>query len=124
MANWKEIGNGAKRAANKAIQKTGEIADVASMHLRLKSLESKRDEQYELLGKLTYRQLKTGESQATRIAATIEKLDELRAKIRELGTQIEEEKAARKQAREQKKKESVSFQIEVEKTEDEEKSGE
>ena len=104
MANWKEIGSGAKRAANKAIKKTGEIADLASMHLRLKALESKRDEQYELLGKLTYRQLKTGETQATRIAATIEKLDELREKIRELGTQIEAEKEARKQAKEQKKK--------------------
>ena len=96
MADWKEIRTNAKKTANKAIKKTGEIADVASMHIRLKALEAKRDAQYKQLGKLTYRQMKTGESLVGQIAPVIEKLDELRDKIKALVAEIEAEKATRK----------------------------
>lgn len=96
MANWSEIRTTAKKTANKAIKKTGEIADVAGMHIRLKSLEAKRDAQYKQLGKLTYRQMKTGESLVGQIAPVIEKLDELREQIKRQVAEIEAEKAARK----------------------------
>lgn len=96
MADWKEIRTSAKRTADKAIKKTGELADIAAMHIRLKALEAKRDAQYKQLGKLTYRQIKTGESLVGQIAPVIEKLDELREKIKNLVAEIEAEKAARK----------------------------
>ncbi len=96
MADWKEIRTSAKKTAGKAIKKTGELADMASMHIRLKALEAKRDAQYKQLGKLTYRQMKTGESLVGQIAPVIEKLDELREKIKALVAEIEAEKAARK----------------------------
>ncbi len=102
MADWKEIRAGMGRAANKAWKKTGELADTASMHIKLKTLEAKRNEQYELLGKLTYRQLKTGESQAERIAPIIEELDAVRDKIRVLASEIEKAKREREAQKAQK----------------------
>ena len=66
--------------ANNAIKETGEAADLAALHIKLKALESKRDDEYEMLGRLTYRQLKTGVSQAERIAPVIENLDKIRSK--------------------------------------------
>lgn len=100
MEKWKEIRSTAKSTAGKAVKKTGEIADLASMYVRLKTLEVKRDLQYKQLGKLTYRQMKTGESLATDIAPVIEALDEIRAKIKVLVSEIEAVKAARKAQRE------------------------
>ena len=105
MANWNELRTTAKKTANKAIQKTGELADIAGMHIRLKALEAKRDAQYKQLGKLTYRQMKTGEPLAGQIAPIIEKLDELRERIRLLVAEIEAEKAARKAKKEESAKE-------------------
>ncbi len=94
MANWEEIRTATKKAATKAVKKTEELADMAALRIRLRSLEAKRDDRYRALGKLTYRQLKTGESQAEKIAPVIEELDTLRAKLLELTKEIEAAKAA------------------------------
>lgn len=98
MADWKKIRKNVTKATNKAIEKTGELADMASMHVKLKTLEAKRKEQYALLGKLTYRQIKHGESQAEKIAPVIEELDALQDKIRSVLTDIETAKT-QKQAK-------------------------
>ena len=101
MADWNQIKHSIGSVAKKAKQKTGEIVDVASMQIKLKSLESKRDHLYEQLGRLTYRQLKTGESQAEKIASTIEGLDEIRAQLRaqaELIAKAKRERAEKKAA--------------------------
>ena len=101
MANWNQIKKNLGDAAQKAKKKTGEIVDDASMQIKLKSLESKRDKLYEQLGRLTYRQLKTGESQAEKIAQTIEGLDDVRAKHRaqaELIAKVKRERAEQKAA--------------------------
>ena len=95
MASWNEIRETVGRAANTAMQKTGEIADMTAMRVKLKMQEGKRDEQYKELGRLTYRQLKTGESQAEKIASVIQKLDEIRTKIEVLKDDIERAKQER-----------------------------
>ena len=95
MADWGKIKKNIGTAAEKAKKKTGEIAQDASMQLKLKKLETKRNELYEELGRLTYRQLKTGESQAEKIAKTIEELDEVRTKHREQSELIEKTKRER-----------------------------
>lgn len=95
MADWEKIRKNLGDAAQKAKKKTGEIASDASMQIKLKSLESKRDALYEQLGKLTYRQLKTGESQAEKIAETIDALDDVRAKHRAQAVLIEKTKRER-----------------------------
>lgn len=100
MANWNLIKSNVKTAANKAIKTTGELADLAKMHLKLKALEGRRDKRYTELGRLTYRQIKTGESFAERIAPIIDELDVVRERIRQQNQLIEETKKARAEERE------------------------
>jgi len=95
MADWEKIRKNLGDAAQKAKKKTGELVDDASMQLKLKALESRRDSLYEQLGRLTYRQLKTGESQAEKISETIDALDDVRAKHRAQAFLIEKTKRER-----------------------------
>jgi len=99
MATWEMFKLSAKRAANKALKETGEAADIAALHLKLKTLEAKRNSEYEMLGRLTYRQLKTGVSQAERIAPVIENIDTIRYRIKKVTSEIEETKLAREERR-------------------------
>lgn len=99
MADWSFLKLSAKRAARTAIKETGEAADIATLHIKLKALESKRNSEYEVLGRLTYRQLKTGISQAERIAPVISNLDKIRGKIASVNTEIDEIKKARDERR-------------------------
>ena len=99
MATWDLFKLSAKRAANKALKETSDAADLAGLHIRLKALEAKRNEEYEMLGRLTYRQLKTGVSQAERIAPVIENIDKTRAKIKKVNAQIEETRLLREERR-------------------------
>ena len=97
MSNMNNIKSNVSRAATKAIKKTGELADIASMHLKLKSLERKLESKYGELGRLTYKQLKSGASQAEKIADSIVAIDKLREDIRLQKEKIEAEKQARKE---------------------------
>lgn len=83
------IGKAIKKTAAKAIRKTEEVADVTAKRIKLRSIDSKLDERYETLGKLTYKQLKTGESQAERIALYIESIDKLRAERKAVQAEID-----------------------------------
>ena len=103
MANWDKIKGNVKVAANKAIKTTGELADSASMQIKLKTLESKRDKKYKELGRLTYRQIKTGDSLAEQIAPIIDELDTIREKIRQHNEAIEAAKKAKAEAKEEAK---------------------
>ena len=117
MANMNNIKTTARRAANKAIKETGELADIASMHLKLKSLERKLDSKYKDLGKLTYKQLKTGASQAEKIADAIVDIDTLREEIRLQKEKIETEKQVRKERKAAEKIESTESNDTTEATE-------
>lgn len=99
MANWSTVKDGAARATNKAIRKTGEVADVAAIYVKIKMAEAKLDGYYTTLGKLTYKQLKTGESQAEKIKPIVDGIDASREKIRLLREKLEEEKQRKKDAK-------------------------
>lgn len=101
MANWENIKSGVSRAANTTIKKTGELAENASMHMKLARLMSKRDEKFEKLGKLTYIQLKTNESRAEEIAAIISQIDSLGVQIVKQKAKIEKVKAQKAQSKAQ-----------------------
>ena len=110
MADWNEIRSKIGKAANKAVQKTSEMADSASKYVKLKSYDSKISSKYESLGRLTYKQIKSGESQAQRISELIDDIDSLCANRKQLADEIEadkqrraEEKAAEKQQRAEEK---------------------
>ena len=93
MSEWSELYETVKKVADKAVKKTEEFADSAAKHVVLHRIEAKLSERYENLGKLTYKQLKTGESQAERIAAHIESIDRLRAERKALMDEIDADKA-------------------------------
>lgn len=93
MAKWEDIRSGVKSAASTTVKKTEEIASSASMHVKLARLMSKRDEQFEKLGKLTYRQLKTDNSYAEQISAVIAQIDDLGVQIARQKAKIEQAKA-------------------------------
>ena len=98
MADWESVRSGVGRAANKAAKKTGEVADVATLYVKLKMTEAKLDGYYTALGKLTYKQLKSGESQAEKIKPIIEGIDKLREKASALRQSINEQKEKRRAA--------------------------
>ena len=99
MANWKEIRTQAGKTANKAIKKTGEIADSASKYVKLKIYDTKLSSKYEELGRLTYKQIKTENSMAERISETIDEIDTLRAQRKALKEEIEAEKRRKAEAK-------------------------
>lgn len=93
MANWEDIKASVSRATNKTIKKAGELADTASLHFKLKTLKVKQSENFEKLGKLTYKQLKTDNSYAEAISELIAEIDALREEIKALKEKIEAAKA-------------------------------
>ena len=52
MANWSTVKEGAARATNKAIRKTGEVADVAAIYVKIKMAEAKLDGYYTTLERM------------------------------------------------------------------------
>ena len=96
MADWNTIRESVTRAADKAAKATGSLADTASLYVRVKTTEAKLDGYYTALGKLTYKQLNTGEAQTEKIAETIRCIDEERTKLKDLRNRIEIEKAKRR----------------------------
>ncbi|MBO7310118.1 MAG: hypothetical protein J6U86_01850 [Clostridia bacterium] len=114
MAKWNEIRSSVSRAANSTVKKTEKFAETASMHVKLARLMSKRDEQFEKLGKLTYKQLKTDESYAEEIAAIISQIDSL-------GIQIVKQKAIIEQAKAEKEaKKAKKAQADMQSADEEE----
>ena len=95
MSELNDLCKKVKNVADRAVKKTEEIADSAAKHIKLHRIDSKLSDRYENLGKLTYKQLKTGESQAERIAAYIESIDKLRADRKSLQAEIEADRARR-----------------------------
>lgn len=96
-----------KKAAGKAVKKTGEVADIAVKRVKLQRIDSKLSDRYEMLGRLTYKQLKTGESYAEKIALYIDAIDQLRAERKSLNAEIEAEKARQREKEELEEDEDV-----------------
>jgi len=77
MSTFNRLCAKAKRAVKKVSDKANELADSASRSVKIKALEIRIDEQYELLGEIVYRDLHTGESleeEKLQIIATIDGL--------------------------------------------------
>ncbi len=114
MGNWEKIRTGISNVAGKTIRKTEEVAESATMHMRLSSLRKTRDKQFERLGRLTYKQLKTGASQAEAISKVVYDLDKTNSAITKQKALIEEHKAAK----ERRKLEEERAESEMEKFEE------
>ena len=110
MSNWNEMCTQAGKTANKAIKKTGELADMAKKYMKLKIYDAKLSSHYEALGRLTYKQIKNDDQMAEKIAESIEKIDKLRAERKMLHDEIE----ADKKRRAEEKKEKANTEADVE----------
>ena len=111
MADWKKIGKQVGSVANKAARKTEEIADITVKRVKLSALESKLGKQYEKLGRLTYKQLKTGETQADKISAVIPEIDRLRDEVSAMRREIEEDKKRREESKKQAAAAKVNIEV-------------
>lgn len=87
MANWNEIKVDASKVASKVAVKTGEIADITATRIRLQSLKLKLCEEYEALGRLTYKSVKTKQSADTQ--DRIAKIDAIRLEMKQLKNKLE-----------------------------------
>ena len=96
MAKYDTIRTGVGEMVGKAIKSTGEVAGLTMLYVRLKAAEAQLDGYYTALGKLTFKQLESGESQAEKIAPTLEGIRKTQTKIRALRNKIAIERAKRK----------------------------
>ena len=90
MSSWNEFCDDARRFANKAVKKTEEVAHIASLRFKLEGTKNKISANFEKLGRLTYKQLKSGESQAEKISSVIEAIENLRKEEKEILAELNE----------------------------------
>ena len=97
----------AQKATKKAANKTMELADLASLNLKLQSLNVKLSEKFEYLGKLSYKKLSgigeisdgsepTADTTVDEIAETVEAIDKLHDEISRLKVEIKVKKEMQK----------------------------
>lgn len=99
MSKWSDFCTTVGKYANRAVKKTEELADTASVHIKLKNLEVKLCEEYEKLGRLAYKKLKDESwSGAEEIAACLETIDGMYARQNELKAELEAIKAKGEEA--------------------------
>ena len=98
MSNEKmnEFIKSAKKATKKAANTTMELADIASLNLKLQGQSVKLSEKYEKLGKLSYAKLSCDADNADKIAATVEEIGAMIEQIENTKAEIKAKKAARK----------------------------
>lgn len=102
MATWQTIKTQIGKAADKVVAKTGEVADTASKHVKLKSIEGNLSEKYELLGRLSYKKIRGGEVDEEKVKALTSQIAALITEKKQIKAEIEadkERKAAEKQAK-------------------------
>ena len=103
MSGWKEFKTSVSRLAQKASQKTEELADSAALRLRLNEARGNLDEAYAGLGRLMYVRLREGGDNTVEIDAVMSRIDTLTQEIAKLEATIEGKKAAKQASREAKK---------------------
>jgi hypothetical protein len=99
MAKWEKLRSGISKVAGKTIRKTEEVAENATMYVKLSSLRSARDKHFTALGRLVYKQTKTGNSQSEAIAKTIVEIDKANAAVAKQKAKIENYKEEKERKR-------------------------
>ena len=93
MSKWSDIGHSVKRAAGKAVSKTGDFTDTASLHIKLARKEANLADLYEQFGRVAYQKIKAGSSADHKMKILIEKIDVVRAEIHAIKRTIKQKKA-------------------------------
>ena len=95
MSKWREFRYTVKQVANKAVSKTGDLSDTASLHIKLARKEAMLADIYEQFGRVAYKKIKTGADVDRKVKILIEKIDVIRAEIYSLKRAIEQKKIAK-----------------------------
>ena len=95
MATWKEIRRKVRKVASKAVSKTGELSDTASLHVKVAKKEALLSDLYEQFGRVAYQKIKTNADVDHKVKVLIEKIDIVRAEIYALNRAIEAKKLAK-----------------------------
>ncbi len=96
MSTWDEIKSDAGKVASKVAVKTGEIADAAAARVKLQAYKLRLCEEYEKLGRLTYRAAKTGEEQD--VGEVMGRIDRLNRACERIRTELAAKKAPKEDA--------------------------
>ena len=82
MSSWEDFKNDASKVASKAAVKTGELADAAALKIKLQGLKRRLCEEYEKLGRLTYKASRTDEQVDCESQLAV--IDSLRQELKDL----------------------------------------
>ena len=93
MSNWSDIGHRVKRIAGKAVAKTGDLTDTASLQIKLARKEAQLSDLYEQFGRVAYQKVKAGESADHKMKILIEKIDIVRSEIHAIKRLIKQKKS-------------------------------
>lgn len=102
MDNWRKIRRSMRRMASKAVSKTGDLTDTASLYVKLAQKEANLSDLYEQFGRVAYTKLKTGEGADEKSKVLFEKIDVVRAEIYAINKAIREKNLAKEAAKEAK----------------------
>lgn len=81
MSTLNDLGSNIKRVASKAVSKTGDLTDTASLHIKLARKEADLATLYEQFGRVAYQKVKAGSSADHKMKILIEKIDIVRSEI-------------------------------------------
>lgn len=98
MSTWRDIRRTVKKVASKAVSKTGDLSDTASLHVKLAKKEAFLADLYEQFGRVAYLKIKTGADVDRKVKVLIEKIDIVRAEIHAINRSIEAKKLAKEEA--------------------------
>ena len=92
MSKWSDFGHRLKRVAGKAVAKTGDLSDTASLQIKLARKEAQLSDLYEQFGRIAYQKVKAGSSADHKMKILIEKIDIVRAEIHAIKRSIKQKK--------------------------------
>ena len=93
MSTLNDIGSNFKRIASKAVSRTGDITDTASLHVKLARKEADLATLYEQFGRVAYQKIKVGSSADHKMKILIEKIDIVRSEIYAIKRTIKQKRA-------------------------------
>lgn len=92
MSKFEKFVNSLENACDKAVKKTAKATDIASTKVKLKAEEARLCDKYEILGREAETLLLGMDEIPEQIAAAIDEINKVKAKIKNLEEEIEEKK--------------------------------
>lgn len=92
MSKLNDFGRGVRRIAGKAVSKTGDLTDTASLHVKLARKEANLADLYEQFGRVAYQRVKAGAAADHKMKILIEKIDIVRSEIHAIKRAIKQKR--------------------------------